>query len=131
MRVKTSRFFARKMGQSHTSEFSVCTECRNVTSVKLKGPSNTNFVCIKSIQLYYFNTCGEHFLLQYPTKTQLQLIYKLSRSYMFRHNRVIFRGLVFITSPSFLSVSIAAVGNTVEVNKSHYNKISKTLNEIY
>ena len=36
-------------------------------------------------------------------------MYKLSRSYMFRHYRVIFRELVFITSPSFISISIAAV----------------------
>ena len=47
------------------------------------------------------------------TKAQLQLIYKLSRCYMFRHYRVIFRQLVFITSPSYISISIAAVGNTI------------------
>ena len=41
---------------------------------------------------------------------------------MFRHYRVIFRQLVFITSPSYISISIAAVGNTIQVNKSHYNK---------
>ena len=32
---------------------------------------------------------------------------------MFRHYRVIFRQLVFITSPSYISISVAAVGNTV------------------
>ena len=32
---------------------------------------------------------------------------------MFRHYRVIFRELVFITSQSYLSVSIAAVGKTI------------------
>ena len=31
---------------------------------------------------------------------------------MFRHYRVVFRQLVFITSPSYVSISIAAVGNT-------------------
>ena len=36
---------------------------------------------------------------------------------MFRHYRVIFRQLVFITSPSYISISIAAVGNTVQANK--------------
>ena len=45
-------------------------------------------------------------------KAQLQLIYKLSRSYIFRHYRVIFRQLVFINSQSYISISIAAVGNT-------------------
>ena len=49
-----------------------------------------------------------------PTKAQLQLIYKLSRSYMFRHYRVIFRQFVFIISPSCVSVSNnSAVGNTI------------------
>ena len=38
---------------------------------------------------------------------------------MFRHYRVIFRQLVFITSPSYISISVAAVGNTTEINKFH------------
>ena len=46
---------------------------------------------------------------------------------MFRHYRVIFRELVFIISLSYLGLSIAAVGNTVWINKSHYNKIFKIL----
>jgi hypothetical protein len=46
-------------------------------------------------------------------KAQLQLVYKLSRSYLFRHYRVIFRELLFITSPSYIIISIAAVGNTI------------------
>ena len=53
------------------------------------------------------------YFVKYPTKAQLQLIYKLARSYMFRHYRVIFRELVFITSPSYISISIADVGNTI------------------
>ena len=51
--------------------------------------------------------------VKYATKAQLQLFYKLSRCYMFRHYRVTFRQLVFITSPSYISISIAAVGNTI------------------
>ena len=54
-----------------------------------------------------------HYFVKNPTKAQLQLIYKLSRSCMFRHYHVILRELVFITSPSYLSISIAAVGNTI------------------
>ena len=45
---------------------------------------------------------------------------------MFRHYRVIFRQLVFITSPGYISISIAAVGNKILINKPHYN-IFKTL----
>ena len=63
----------------------------------------------------YFNTrtvLFYYFVLQ-PTKAQLQLIHKLSRSSMFQHYRVIFRQLVFITSQSYISISIAAVGNTI------------------
>ena len=59
------------------------------------------------------NTTVYFIFVKQPTKAQLQLIYKLSRSYMFRHYRVIFRQLVFITSPSYISISIAAVGNTI------------------
>ena len=32
---------------------------------------------------------------------------------MFRHYRVIFRQLVSITAPSYISIWIAAVGNTI------------------
>ena len=39
----------------------------------------------------------------------------------------IFRQLVFITSPVYISISIAAVGNIIENNKYHHNKIFKTL----
>ena len=46
---------------------------------------------------------------------------------MFRHYRVIFRQFVFITSPSYMSISIAAVGNTIKINKYLYNKIFKKL----
>ena len=48
-----------------------------------------------------------------PTKAQLQLFYKLSRSYIFRHYRVTFRELVFIASPSYISITIAAIGSTI------------------
>ena len=50
---------------------------------------------------------------------------------MFRHYRVIFRELEFITSPSYVSMSIAAVGNTTYINKSYYNKIFKTLKIVH
>ena len=48
---------------------------------------------------------------------------------MFRHYRVIFRELAFITSPSYIIISIAAVGNTVKLGSSYsrLNKIFKTL----
>ena len=36
---------------------------------------------------------------------------------MFRQYRVIFRQLVFITSTSYISVSIAAVGNKIWINE--------------
>ena len=52
-------------------------------------------------------------IVNQPPKAQLQLIYKLLRSYMFGYYRVIFRQLVFITSPSYISISAAAVGNTI------------------
>ena len=32
---------------------------------------------------------------------------------MFRHYPVLFRELVFITSPSYINISVAAVGNTI------------------
>ena len=38
---------------------------------------------------------------------------------MFRHYRVIFRELVFITSPSYISISIAAVGNAIYIPGKH------------
>ena len=47
------------------------------------------------------------------SESTLQLIYKLSRSYLFQNHRVFFSELVFITSPSYTSISIAAVGNTI------------------
>ena len=34
---------------------------------------------------------------------------------MIRHYHIIFRELVFITSPSYISISIAAVGNTIKI----------------
>ena len=43
-------------------------------------------------------------------KAQLQLVYKLSRPYMFRHYRAIFMELVI---SSYTRISIAAVGNTI------------------
>ena len=46
-------------------------------------------------------------------KAQLQLIYKLPRSYMFQQYRVIFMKLVFITLTSYITISIAAVGNKI------------------
>jgi hypothetical protein len=36
---------------------------------------------------------------------------------MFPHYRVIFRELVFITSPNYIRISIVAVGNTIKINK--------------
>ena len=45
--------------------------------------------------------CTVHFVNQ-PTKAQLQLIYKLPRSYVFRHYHVIFKELAFITLPSYI-----------------------------
>ena len=54
-----------------------------------------------------------YYFIKQPAKTQLQLIYKLSGSYMYRQYRVIFRELVFITSPSYISISIAAVGSKI------------------
>ena len=35
---------------------------------------------------------------------------------MFRHYRVIFRDLVFGILPSYISISIAAVGNTISID---------------
>ena len=46
-------------------------------------------------------------------KSTIELIYKLLGYYMFRHYRVIFRQLVFLTSPNYIRISIAAVGNTI------------------
>jgi hypothetical protein len=45
--------------------------------------------------------------------TNAQLFHKLSHSYMFRHYRVILRGLVINTLPSYISITNAAVGNTI------------------
>ena len=59
-----------------------------------------------------------YYIVKQPTKAQLQLIYRLLRSYMFRHYRVIFSELVFITSPSYVSISIAALGKTFKLIKS-------------
>ena len=68
-----------------------------------------NFKKITSIQVPCIFYCS----VKWPTKAQLQLIYKLSHSYMFRHCRVILRELVISTSPSYTSISNAAVGNTI------------------
>ena len=74
-------------------------------------------VCLYMANMYKLVLYNSQFIFYYfvnkPTKAQLQLIYKLSRYYMFRHYRVIFRQFVFITSPSYISISIAAVGNTI------------------
>ena len=64
-------------------------------------------------QIQNGNWYFEFLFRKITTKAQLQLIYTLLRSYMFRHYRVIFRELVFITSPCYVSISIAAVGNTI------------------
>jgi len=45
--------------------------------------------------------------------TNAQLFKKLTRSYTFRHYRVIFREPVINALPSYTSISNAAVGNTV------------------
>ena len=50
-------------------------------------PQQTYFVSIRVPCIFY------HFVKQ-PTKAQIQLLYKLSRSYMFRHYRVILAALV-------------------------------------
>ena len=42
---------------------------------------------------------------------------------MFRQYLVIFRELVFITSPSYVSISIAAVGDTVTIIEAQQAKI--------
>ena len=44
------------------------------------------------------------YFVLWPAKAQLQLIYKLLHSYMFRHYRVIFRELVISILPSYLSM---------------------------
>jgi hypothetical protein len=49
----------------------------------------------------------------YNEPTNVQLFYKLSYCYMFRHYRVILRQLVINTLPSYTSMSNAAVGNTI------------------
>ena len=76
-----------------------CTRGRHSTNnlIKERIPINT----LRS----YFNTCTVHFnyfFVKYLTKAHLQLIYKLSRSYKFRHYRVIFRELLFSTSLSYV-----------------------------
>ena len=71
------------------------------------------FVSLNIITQIVFNFIYFLFCKITNQNTQLQLIYRLLCSYMFRHYRVIFRQLVFITSPSYTSISIAAVGNTI------------------
>ena len=88
----------------------------NTDSAKLRiACTGTIFYQNIYVYIFYFNTCSVYFyyFVEWPTKAQLQLIYILSCFYMFRHCRVIFNELVFITSPSYISISIAAVGNTV------------------
>ena len=60
-----------------------------------------------------------YYFVKWPTKAQLQLTYKLSRSYMFQHCRVFLRQLVISTSPSYTSISNAAVGNKFKIKKFH------------
>ena len=52
-----------------------------------------------------------YYFVLWPTKSQLQLIYKLSHSYMFWHYSVILRELIISTSPSYTSNSNAAVSH--------------------
>ena len=54
-----------------------------------------------------------YYFVEQPTKAQLQLIYELPRSYMFRHYRIFFRELEFITSSSYLILSNADFVNTI------------------
>ena len=62
----------------------------------------------------FFNACTVCLLLFCNmTNKCTQLFHKLSRSYMFRHYRVILRQPVINTLPSYTSISNAAVGNTV------------------
>ena len=87
------------------------TPCQQSPSWKVNGSSTIlEIPCISwnpKVHNHFFLFC------KMIKIAQLQLIYKLSRSYMFRHYRVIFRQLVFITSPTYTSTSIAAVGNTI------------------
>ena len=53
------------------------------------------------------------YFVLWPTKAQVQLICKLSHFYMFQHYHVILRELVISTSPSYTSISNAAVGNKI------------------
>jgi hypothetical protein len=62
----------------------------------------------------YFNTlyhASFFYIMLFPTN--VKLFHKLSRSYMFRHYRVILRQLVINTLPSYTSISNAAVGNAI------------------
>ena len=79
-----------------------------------KGAFRTNTQPSVVFRRDLLNICLSYFyFVLRTTKAQLQLIYKLSRSYMFRHYRVILRELVISTSPSYTSISNAAVGNTI------------------
>ena len=77
--------------------------------------SSLSCVGIWQIYIYIYTLAlyNSQFIFYYfvnkPTKAQLQLIYKLSRYYMFRHYRIICKELVFITSPSYIRISITAL----------------------
>ena len=58
---------------------------------------------------YHNATCFDTIV----TSSNAQLFHKLSHCYMFRHYCVILRKLVINTSPSYTSVSNAAVSNTI------------------
>jgi len=55
--------------------------------------------------------CIFYYFVLLPTNAQL--FHKLSHCYMFRHYRIILRELVINNVPSYISVSDAAVANTI------------------
>ena len=80
--------------------------------LKRNTPKVCSVHCITYLPIFFY-------FVKQPTKAQLQLIYKLSPCYMFRHYCVILRELVIGTLPSYTSISIAACltwqGNVYEL----------------
>ena len=71
-------------------------------------------ILLLAMMLYSYTfsqTWNQTFFVLWPTKAQL--IYKLSHSYMFQHYWVTLRELAISTSPSYTSISNAAVGVTI------------------
>ena len=86
-------------GSCTVSTCNICTGCFQFIAYQFCWPEvfSLNGRMPPAIPRRQHNRVSLFCFVKRPTKVQLQLIYKLPLSYMFRHYSIIFRELVFIT----------------------------------